>query len=96
MAPSGGSPSSVTPTTNGTRSFVPGKVVVTEYADIAAAFLDKDETGMVNAVLDQLAAAGNGRARVALGIAHQLDAYLSANQLGTQARVRRRYSEIAA
>ena len=36
------------------RKDVPGKVVVTEYADIAAAFLDKDETGMVNAVLDQL------------------------------------------
>jgi N utilization substance protein B len=30
-------------------------VVVSEYVDVAHAFLDKDETGMVNAVLDQLA-----------------------------------------
>jgi N utilization substance protein B len=29
--------------------------VVAEYVDVAHAFLDKDETGMVNAVLDQLA-----------------------------------------
>jgi N utilization substance protein B len=29
--------------------------VVSEYADIAAAFVERDETGMVNAVLDQLA-----------------------------------------
>ena len=37
------------------RSDVPARVVVSEYVDIANAFLDKDETGMVNAVLDQLA-----------------------------------------
>jgi N utilization substance protein B len=37
------------------RSDVPGRVVVSEYVDIANAFLDRDETGMVNAVLDQLA-----------------------------------------
>src|ERR1044071_1169542 len=36
------------------RSDVPGKVVVSEYADIAAAFVERDEIGMVNAVLDQL------------------------------------------
>jgi len=30
-------------------------VVVAEYVDVANAFLDRDETGMVNAVLDQLA-----------------------------------------
>jgi transcription antitermination protein NusB len=30
-------------------------VVVSEYADVAAAFVERDETGMVNAVLDQLA-----------------------------------------
>jgi len=35
-------------------SDVPARVVVTEYADIGAAFLDKEETGMINAVLDQL------------------------------------------
>jgi N utilization substance protein B len=29
--------------------------VVAEYADVAAAFVERDETGMVNAVLDQLA-----------------------------------------
>ena len=34
---------------------VPARVVVSEYADIANAFVDRDETGMVNAVLDQLA-----------------------------------------
>jgi N utilization substance protein B len=37
------------------RSDVPARVVVTEYADVAAAFVGRDETGMVNAVLDQLA-----------------------------------------
>ena len=34
---------------------VPARVVVAEYVDVAHAFLDGDETGMVNAVLDQLA-----------------------------------------
>jgi N utilization substance protein B len=33
---------------------VPARVIVTEYADIGSAFLDQQETGMVNAVLDQL------------------------------------------
>src|SRR5437667_4783069 len=37
------------------RKDVPARVVVTEYVDVANAFVDKDETGMVNAVLDQLA-----------------------------------------
>jgi transcription antitermination protein NusB len=37
------------------RSDVPGRVVVSEYADVAAAFVEREETGMVNAVLDQLA-----------------------------------------
>ena len=37
------------------RNDVPARVVVSEYVDVAHAFLDKDETGMVNAVLDQLA-----------------------------------------
>ena len=37
------------------RNDVPARVVVAEYVDVAHAFLDKDETGMVNAVLDQLA-----------------------------------------
>jgi transcription antitermination protein NusB len=39
----------------GYRSDVPGRVVVSEYVDVANAFVDRDETGMVNAVLDQLA-----------------------------------------
>jgi transcription antitermination protein NusB len=39
----------------GYRSDVPGRVVVSEYVDVAHAFVDKEETGMVNAVLDQLA-----------------------------------------
>jgi transcription antitermination protein NusB len=34
---------------------IPARVVVSEYVDVAHAFVDKDETGMVNAVLDQLA-----------------------------------------
>ena len=37
------------------RDDVPARVVVAEYADVAAAFVGRDETGMVNAVLDQLA-----------------------------------------
>jgi transcription antitermination protein NusB len=37
------------------RSDVPARVVVGEYADVAAAFVERDETGMINAVLDQLA-----------------------------------------
>lgn len=37
------------------RSDVPARVVVTEYVDIAGAFAGATETGMVNAVLDQLA-----------------------------------------
>jgi transcription antitermination protein NusB len=39
----------------GHRSDVPARVVVSEYVDVANAFVDKDETGMVNAVLDQIA-----------------------------------------
>jgi N utilization substance protein B len=34
---------------------VPARVVVSEYVDVAHAFLETEETGMVNAVLDQLA-----------------------------------------
>ena len=37
------------------RQDVPARVVVAEYADVAAAFVERDETGMVNAVLDHLA-----------------------------------------
>jgi len=37
------------------RPDVPAPVVVAEYVDVAAAFVEQDETGMVNAVLDQLA-----------------------------------------
>jgi N utilization substance protein B len=37
------------------RSDVPARVVTSEYVDVASAFVDKEETGMVNAVLDQLA-----------------------------------------
>ncbi len=39
----------------GHRPDVPARVVVSEYADVAAAFVEREETGMVNAVLDQLA-----------------------------------------
>ncbi|MDR3420272.1 MAG: transcription antitermination factor NusB [Xanthobacteraceae bacterium] len=37
------------------RRDVPARVVMSEYVDVASAFVDPDETGMVNAVLDQLA-----------------------------------------
>jgi N utilization substance protein B len=37
------------------RKDVPARVVVKEYVDVANAFVDKDETGLVNAVLDQIA-----------------------------------------
>jgi len=37
------------------RRDVPARVVIAEYADVAAAFVERDETGIVNAVLDQLA-----------------------------------------
>ena len=52
------------------RRDVPARVVVSEYVDIAHAFVERDETGMVNAVLDQIArklarsanSSGQGRA----------------------------------
>ena len=37
------------------RRDVPARVIVSEYVDVANAFVDKNETGMVNAVLDCLA-----------------------------------------
>ena len=37
------------------RKDVPARVIVSEYVDVAHAFVEGDETGMVNAVLDQLA-----------------------------------------
>lgn len=37
------------------RSDIPARVIVSEYVDVAHAFVGKDETGMVNGVLDQLA-----------------------------------------
>jgi transcription antitermination protein NusB len=37
------------------RADVPARVVVSEYVDVASAFVGAAETGMVNAVLDQLA-----------------------------------------
>jgi N utilization substance protein B len=39
----------------GHRPDVPARVVVSEYVDVAHAFVERDETGMVNAVLDLLA-----------------------------------------
>ena len=39
----------------GRRKDIPARVIVTEYVDVAHAFVDRDETGMVNAVLDQIA-----------------------------------------
>jgi N utilization substance protein B len=37
------------------RRDVPARVVLSEYVDLAHAFVDRDETGMANAVLDQIA-----------------------------------------
>ena len=37
------------------REDVPARVVVSEYVDVAGAFVEASEAGMVNAVLDQLA-----------------------------------------
>ena len=39
----------------GYRRDVPARVVVSEYVDVANAFVEREETGMVNAVLDALA-----------------------------------------
>jgi N utilization substance protein B len=36
------------------RKDVPGRVIISEYADVAAAFVGRDEIGMINAVLDRL------------------------------------------
>jgi N utilization substance protein B len=37
------------------RPDVPARVVITEYVDIAGAFFGREESGMINAVLDALA-----------------------------------------
>lgn len=37
------------------RKDIPARVVITEYVDVAAAFLAQEEVGMVNAVLDRMA-----------------------------------------
>ena len=37
------------------RKDIPGRVIVSEYVAVAHAFVEDDETGMVNAVLDQIA-----------------------------------------
>jgi transcription antitermination protein NusB len=37
------------------RKDVPARVIISEYVDVAHAFVEGDETGMVNAVLDHLA-----------------------------------------
>ena len=37
------------------RMDIPARVIISEYVDVAHAFVEGDETGMVNAVLDQIA-----------------------------------------
>jgi N utilization substance protein B len=37
------------------RRDIPARVIISEYVDVANAFVEKDETGMVNAILDQIA-----------------------------------------
>lgn len=39
----------------GKRRDVPVRVIISEYVDVAHAFFEKDEAGMVNAVLDAIA-----------------------------------------
>lgn len=39
----------------GKRRDVPVRVIISEYVDVAHAFFDKEEAGMVNAVLDAIA-----------------------------------------
>jgi N utilization substance protein B len=39
------------------RHDIPPRVTISEYVDVAHAFLDREEAGMVNAVLDKLARA---------------------------------------
>lgn len=34
---------------------IPARVIISEYVDVTNAFVDKEETGLVNAVLDELA-----------------------------------------
>ncbi len=37
------------------RADIPARVAIKEYVDVAGAFFDRDEAGMINAVLDALA-----------------------------------------
>ena len=37
------------------RTDIPARVVISEYVDVAGAFFDREEAGMINAVLDTLA-----------------------------------------
>ncbi len=39
----------------GKRMDIPARVIVSEYVDVAHAFVENDETGLINAVLDQIA-----------------------------------------
>ena len=42
------------------RKDVPARVIISEYVDVAKAFFDADESGMVNAVLDRIARGARG------------------------------------
>jgi transcription antitermination protein NusB len=42
------------------KAEIPARVVVSEYVNVAGAFLDGEETGMVNAVLEQIARRARG------------------------------------
>jgi N utilization substance protein B len=37
------------------RADIPARVAIKEYVDVAGAFFDREEAGMINAVLDALA-----------------------------------------
>ena len=57
------------------RKDVPARVVITEYVDVAHGFYGEDEPGLVNAVLDALAANGYG---LTLGVHSRIDATIEA------------------
>jgi N utilization substance protein B len=42
------------------RRDIPAKVIISEYADVASAFFDRDEVGLANAVLDTIARGERG------------------------------------
>ena len=63
------------------RRDIPARVIVSEYVDVAHAFVDKDETGMINAVL-QRTRAQRARRRVHAGPQSVMSARRSSRMSG--------------